>query len=201
MTKRRLVVSILNVQFAVLAAAFASAQPAQPQSKAAIFGYVSKDGVMHLLKSGESFRETRYAVDVLGSPRSIGVEVSCGEGEASITNTMEHQPVAIWILKHTQAAVALRAGDSVQDTFAVRDAANNVIELPVTVSCRDHGKALDLEINATLDGQKVEFYVGGPKTGIYALKPGEHISGTSRIKVRPGWYYTDQWYTVVGQQD
>jgi hypothetical protein len=85
---------------------------------------------------------------------------------------------------------ALRAGESFRVALHVITANNEVRDIPATITCRDRGGVLDLEMTATLDGQPVRFYSDSEQT-LYALKRGESVPGASRIKVKKGRF--DPW--------
>jgi hypothetical protein len=158
--------------------------------------YTSVDGVIRILKYGESFRETRYADDVTGHKRTITVVATCKESKEgiAIVTTIDDQPVAVYVQKHSQRPVALGIGDFVRDTLFVYNNSKKIISLPVTITCRVHSDMLELDMTAILDGQPVLFCVDSEH--LYALKRGESVVGTSKIKVKKGWY-TKDWYQIV----
>ncbi|MCX6283748.1 MAG: hypothetical protein NTW31_05900 [Bacteroidetes bacterium] len=165
-------------------------------AKPLICMYTSKDGLNHILKSGESFRETRFAFDVNGKGRSINIVATCKETKEGIVavTTLDDQAVAVYIVKCLKRPVALRIGESTQDTLYISTASKQLIKLPVTITCRDQAGIPELEMNATLDGQPVMFYVDSDH--LFALKPGESVAGASKIVARKGWYF-EEWYKIV----
>jgi hypothetical protein len=158
--------------------------------------YTSADGVIRILKYGESFKETRYADDVTGHKRTITIVATCKESkeDIAIVTTIDDQPVAIYVLKRSQRPVALRIGDFVRDSLFVYNNIKKIINLPVTITCRVHSGMPELDMAAILDGQPVLFCIDSEH--LYALKRGESVAGTSKIKVKKGWYLKD-WYQIV----
>jgi hypothetical protein len=158
-------------------------------------GYYAADGTYRILKTGDSYKETRYAKDISGVSHTINVVAKCDDTKKGvlIVTTMDDQPVAIYILKSKQIPVALRVGDIVQDNLYVYDAKNEVKDLPVTITCKSNSAGLKLELSATFDGQILQFYTDAKH--LYALKQGERIEGASKIIIKQGFYDKD-WYQI-----
>jgi hypothetical protein len=165
-------------------------------TKPLICEYTSVNGILRILKSGESFKETRYAYDITGKEHSINVVATCKETKEgiAIVTTLDDQPIAIYVLKRQKRPIALRIGDSIRDSLYISTASKKIIDLTVTITCRDHTGILELIMTAKLDGQPVVFYVDSEH--LYALKPGESVAGASKIMVKKGWYSKD-WYKIV----
>lgn len=188
----------MAVSLACLSPALAWAQtngPARPApgSEAPGCMYTSVERSLHILKRGESFKETWHAYDVTGEVRTVAVTVMCGKDGPAMTMTLDGAPVAVWDLPRRGSTV-LRIGESVSDLFWVYTP-KKPIQLPLTVRCVDHNGP-DLELTATLDGQSVEFY-SDRDGGLYALKHGELAAGTARIKFAKGWYLNKSWWRVT----
>jgi hypothetical protein len=113
--------------------------------------------------------------------------------EADVTTmTLGGKPVAIYETQRPSkengnaSRVALRAGESVSDTITAFTADKKLVAVPTRVTCRNHAGKLGLGMDATLDGQPVEFYVQADADGtrFFVLKHGQEVPGSTKATVK-----------------
>ena len=187
---RLLVIAVVGTVLSVFARAQTGLNVSDSAGGIPVCTYPLTGGANSVLRVGESVKDTGLSYDVAGRVQNIAIVVTCWQAKKGLAielaTTLESDAVAIYTTERDRRPVALRVGESVRDAVYVLTADKRRTDLPVTITCRNRGGLLILEMTATLDGKPVEFYADA-ENDWYALKPGENVPGTRRVEVKKGW--------------